>query len=116
MEKVPQALLIGVAIGAVLGFFIARQSARKNTIHGGFPAQAFHLLSAISISSTFPTVITGLIIGTGFLPVVVMALSLFVGGFVLLLGYAVFEKPARDQLPQDEDRGWTAEDALTSGL
>lgn len=116
MEKVPQALMIGIAIGAVLGIFIARQSTRKNSIHGGILAQMFHFLGVVAISSTFPTVISGLIIGTGFLPAVVMALSLFVGGFVLLLGYAVFEKPARDQLPQEEDRGWTAEDALTSGL
>jgi hypothetical protein len=36
--------------------------------------------------------------------------------FLLLLAYAVMELPARAKVKKKEDKGWTAEDARTSGL
>ena len=35
---------------------------------------------------------------------------------IFMLIYAVLEKPALDKLANQEDRGWTREDAETSGL
>jgi hypothetical protein len=107
-------ILIGLAIGAVAGVFVARTSARTQTIYGGTAAKVFHYLGASVFVAALPTALLELITGQGFGSAVIASFSLVIISLLLLCIYAVFERPA---LPQtDDDEGWTAEKARTSGL
>jgi hypothetical protein len=48
--------------------------------------------------------------------VVLIAVVMIAIAFIFLIPYAFAEKPALDKLAKQEDRGWTKEDAETSGL
>ena len=47
---------------------------------------------------------------------IVIALVMIATALILLIPYAILEKPHLDKLAQAEDQGWTREDAETSGL
>lgn len=114
-EVLQNALLIGLAIGAVLGVVIVRASHREEAVRGGPLAHLFHFLGAALFAGTLPTVLTTVILGGGFLQAVATAFALVVISLALLLIYALFERPALEGAPV-EDSGWTAEKARTSGL
>jgi hypothetical protein len=109
-------ILIGLAIGAVAGVFVARSSARKQKIHGGSAAKIFHYLGASAFVSALPTGLIELLFGRGFGGAIVASLSLAVISLAFLLIFALFERPALARLPNENDEGWTAEKARTSGL
>lgn len=108
-------ILIGLAIGTVAGVFVARTSARRQTIHGGTPAKLFHYLGAAVFVSALPAGLIELLTGRGFGGAILASVSLVLISFALLLVYALLERPALARLPSDDD-GWTAEKARTSGL
>lgn len=104
------------AAGLILGSLTARSSHRRDPVIGGLPAQVFHWLSAVAFVAILPSVLTGLILG-----VIHFAIPIAIGMLFASMAaaglYAVFELPARKARPvMVEDRGWTAEDALKSGL
>jgi len=104
-------------LGLVLGAGVARSSNSREAILSGSPATLFHYLACCILS-----VITLTILGSIFfvemslLSVVLLAVGMIVLALVLIMIYAVFEKPAIDQQVQAEDKGWTEKDARTSGL
>lgn len=117
MEKIPQALLIGLLIGIPLGSYVALISNRHDKVHGGVIAQIFHIIGAICLTSAPPTVLAVVFSGGGFLPGVLTAFSLIVVALIALFLHALFEHPARERSAlADADRGWTAEKAKSSGL
>lgn len=115
MESGLLALLIGIACGLGFGYFTARASATRDTIHGGSLAGLFHYIGAAAVSGTLPVVLANIILGQGFVRAVLTAVAFFLVAFIALVGYAVFELPEREKQTQD-DSGWTKEDALTSRL
>jgi Tfp pilus assembly protein PilO len=53
---------------------------------------------------------------TEFAHAITVAVVLLVVALVCLIAYALAEKPYLDRLAQEADKGWTREDAETSGL
>jgi hypothetical protein len=113
MDQLQLALMIGLACGAILGYFVARRSNQRDKIDGGMWAQVFHYIGASSVVGILPTVLTCLILGLGFRTAFPLALTFLLTGWIALMIYAVFERSARVNLSA-EDRGWTREDASKS--
>jgi len=89
------ALLIGIALGLLLGIKIARSSKKAEPILGGLPAEIFHSLACSSLSSGLPFIIAGLIVGLHFLALFGTGIGLIGVTALLLLIYAVVERGAR---------------------
>jgi hypothetical protein len=112
-----QIVLLATLIFAVLASFpVARQSRKKDAVHGGLLAGLFHHIGVAAYLAVLPSALIGsIVIGPlefG-IPVAITCLALAVAALLL---YAVFERPARANQTSIEDRGWTEQDARTSGL
>ncbi len=105
---------------------MARNSVQRQAIHSG-PARIMHYLAASTMTAVTPTVLLNLIVmRIGFLPVVgehwnvilstvVIVLAMVASTLFFLVLHAILEKPYLGQVSA-VDRGWTEEDARTSGL
>lgn len=112
-----KAILVSLVVAVALGPFIASRAAQRVPIHGGIVAYGLHLVASIALMGALPGVIASLVLGGGFKTAFPVALTFIFGSLLILVMFAIIEKPALDKasIPQ-EDRGWTAEDARTSGL
>lgn len=123
------ALLVLAVIGLWLGRHVHKRSVASQPIHGGPISVIFNFLSAASFASILPTVLMTvlvlhpdnvLIAGIVWHPLVLAVIGLAACSLVFALLHAVFERgPMARALRHDsarEARGWTAEDARTSGL
>lgn len=121
------AILALVVFGVVAGFFVSRHSQSRLPIHGGPGAKALNFAASALLISLAPTMLTmifiihpdPLYIGETRLPPILLLVLIAVGmmgsALLLLLPYAVMETNAK--LPvTEEDRGWTEQDARSSGL
>lgn len=116
MDKFPTALLVGLVIGVPLGLYVSMVANRHEKVRGGLPAQIFNAIAAIFLCSALPGVLTMVFTRAGLLSAIAFGLGAFALAYLSLCAYAVFERPAlAAQAPQD-DRGWTAEKAKSSGL
>lgn len=115
MSNIATALLVGLILGALLSLYVAPRSLREEKVYGGVPAQVFHYLGVLGFCMTLPTVLTAVILHSGFLTAVALGFSLVGVAFVALLIFAVVERPARAAIVPDEEV-WTEEKARTSGL
>jgi hypothetical protein len=113
MDTPVLALLIGLGFALVLGYFTARGSARRERIHGGQAALVFHYIGAAAVTGVLPVVLASLILGGGFGLAFPLAVSFMLTGFLSLVIFAAVEHPARRR---QAVRGWTEQDARTSGL
>jgi hypothetical protein len=106
-------LIIVVAV-LLLTVPTARASIRKRKIYGGTPSQLFHFLGVAFYIAVLPAGVCGTaLVGFGFgLPLLLIFLAL---AFVSLFIFAVFERPLIHNEP-NVSRGWTEEDARSSGL
>lgn len=104
-------------LGLIFGVSVARSSSSREAVLSGSPATIFHYLAS-SIMSVFAlTVLASVfIVRMHFMELLVLAVGMFVVALVLLMIYAVLEKPAIDKKAREEDTGWTEQDARTSGL
>ena len=121
------AILALVIFGLVAGFFVARHSQNRQPIHGGIGAKALNFVASALLISLAPTMLTmifivhpdPLYIGDIRLPsilvLVLIALCLMGSALLMLLPYAVIESNTRPPVTE-EDRGWTEQDARSSGL
>ncbi|MFQ3565877.1 MAG: hypothetical protein SNJ59_02650 [Aggregatilineales bacterium] len=116
MDSLLTALAIGVSIGLIAGIFIARRSAREAPIYGGLPALALHYVGASLFISSLPTALTSLILGRGLLGAVTAAFTCVIASLITFIVFAIVEAPARAARAPQEEEGWTAEKARTSGL
>lgn len=115
-DKVLWTLIIGYGLGLLLGIVVSRKSLAKEKIYSGMPATVLHFLACVGFGSALPLVLSGVILGLGF-NAVLLALGTFAATFLILIVYAVLEMPAHEKaIANQPDRGWTAEDARTSGL
>jgi len=121
------AVLALVVFGMVAGFFVSRHSQSRQPIHGGPLARVLNYAASALLISLAPTMLTmifiihpaPLYIGETRLPpiliLVVIAASLMGGALLLLMPYGMIEASAKASITE-EDRGWTEQDARSSGL
>lgn len=88
------AILIGTALGLVIGVKIARDSNAKLAVKGGPLAQLFHYLASASLTGMPLYIITGIIVGLSFLKLFGTAIGFLAATAIFLLAYALFERPA----------------------
>ena len=121
------AVLALVIFGVVAGFFVSRHSQSRQPIHGGPVARVLNYAASALLISLAPTMLTmifivhpdPLYIGDTRLPpillLVVIAVGLMGSALLLLLPYGMIEAAAKTPITE-EDRGWTEQDARSSGL
>lgn len=116
MDTTQLVLLITLACIAVFSVPTARASLKKDQVVGGSTAVVFHFIGVACYLGVLPGALLGTLL-VGFWEVGLKLGLLFLGlSLLALLAYAAVELPARTRLKPAEDRGWTAEDALSSGL
>mgnify|MGYP001166089372 CR=1 FL=1 len=107
---------IGCLFGLVAGWFVHQQAAKRETLYGGMMAQALHYLAS-AVMTSLPVMVLLVAVARGFVTALLTALGVTVISWVMLLACAVAEKQPRDvALSKQVDRGWTEQDARTSGL
>lgn len=118
-----------VAIVLRLGLLVHQRSGASNPINGGALSQAFNLLSGMCFVAILPTVCLSVLVlhpealsfaGLTWHPILFIVLSLGLGSFVFALLHAIFERAPLQRAQREAAalaaRGWTEEDAKTSGL
>lgn len=128
-------IIILLVMGLGAAYLTARSSINKEKIHGGAASQLLNYLASGLIAMLAPTVLCNVIFihpdflkpilpfldsSPGFIVTFVHLLAivlLMVGiALLLLMLMAMIEKPLLDKVAPKEDKGWTKEDAETSGL
>jgi len=111
------AILVGIAFGLVVGVFTARSSVNRDPIYGDSGARVFHYLTA-SLSTGAPiAVLPGLFVLENRWYILAIAAIMVGLMYLCAMIFATMERPARETaLAAKVDRGWTEEDARTSGL
>lgn len=111
-------LLFVLGWALIFGSLTAASSNRRRKVRGGVLSHAFNWLASALFVSILPAVLLSIfVLHLPIIRILLTAVSLLGLSYLSLLVYALFEKPALDRLPpEEEDRGWTAEDARTSGL
>ena len=122
-------LIVLVAIGLRLGLLVHQRSGVNKTIHGGALSQLLNLLSGMCFVAILPTVCLSVLIlhpealsfgGLTWHPILFIVISLGLGSFVFALLHALVERAPLQRAELEaaavEARGWTEEDAKTSGL
>jgi hypothetical protein len=127
-------ILILAAIAIVGGYFTARVANSREPIRSSGVASVGNYVASAILTALAPTVLCTLffirptflgdaihlpVLGwevTEFTHAITVALTLLVLALVSLIPYALAEKPEIDRLAGQEDKGWTREDAQTSGL
>lgn len=119
MESTTWMLLIGGSFALIFGPRVARSTQNRETLYGGLPSQIFNMIACMAFVAMPVTVLTGLLTHYGFRTVIV-GFSLLGVCLLATVGYAIFEKPAHEQLSPKVQRSalnsWTEEDARKSGL
>ena len=95
MSNAVIALLIGLGFGLVLGYFVARGSARREKIYGGPVAYALNYIASAGVVGVLPVVLASLILRGGFGLAFPLAVSFMVVSLIALVIFAVIEQPAR---------------------
>jgi hypothetical protein len=88
------AIIIGEAVGLVIGIKIARDSNTKEPVQGGPLAQVFHYLACAGLTGMLPFIITGLIVGLSFPKLFGTAIGFLLVTAIFLLVHATFERSA----------------------
>ncbi|MBZ0297609.1 MAG: hypothetical protein K8L99_33945 [Anaerolineae bacterium] len=110
-------LAVTAVFALIFGPLATRSSMRREPVYGGTLAKVFHFLGVTLLVVVLPSVLTALILGGGFRVAFPVGMTLLLSSLVMLVIFAVFERPARTAALADaEDRGWTEKDARTSGL
>ncbi len=125
----PLTLLALAAIVLRLGLLVHRRSDADKPIHGGALSQMLNFLSGLCFVAILPTVCLSVLIlhpeavrfaGITWHPILFIVLALGLGSFAFALLHAAFERAPLQRAQQEADaikaRGWTEQDAKTSGL
>jgi hypothetical protein len=127
-------ILILIGLGLVLAYRTAQGSNNREKIQGGAIAQIGNYVASAMLAMLAPVVLANIFfiqptfLGTEillpvlawditkFAHVLVIAVVMVGIAVIFLIPYAIAEKPKLEALKQGENRGWTREDAETSGL
>lgn len=132
MDPAPIKLLVVIALATLvlrLALLVHQRSGASQPIHGGALSLAANFLSGLCFVAILPTVCASVLVlhpaavrfaGLTWHPLLFIVLSLGLGSLVFALLHAVFERAPLERAQQEaaaaETRGWTEEDARTSGL
>lgn len=116
MDRTTLTLLIVAAAILIFTIPLARRSISKDKIRGGSQASLFHLLGVAAYIGVLPSALCGSFLVGPFRLGIPLAIGLLALSFGALVVYGTFERPARQAASKEEDRGWTEEDARSSGL
>lgn len=105
-----------VAFALYVGRIVAKHSIRTENIHGGNTAEQLHLIACTLFAAIAPSILIAAFVFHLGLGAFLWGVTLFGLIFLCLIAFAYFELPARAKAKRSEDKGWTAEDARTSGL
>ena len=118
-----------LVIALRLGWVAHGRSVSRQAIHGGTLSQTCNFLSATCFAAILPTVLMTVLVlhpapvalaGIVWSPLLLAVLGLALGSLLFALLHAVFERGplqrAQARLKTQESRGWTEQDAKTSGL
>lgn len=116
-EALRNTLIVWALFAVVFGPLLTRASIRLKPIHGGMLAHIFHFIGATAMVAVVPAVIAALVFGGGFKLAFPFALALMLGGLLAMVFFAIIEHPAMTAYEASrKDRGWTEQDARSSGL
>lgn len=117
MDAFQKTLLVWVVFAVILGPLLTRSSIRRKPIYGNIVAQLLHFVGATAMVAVVPAIIAALLFGGGFALAFPFALTLVLTSLFSLVLFAIVEKPAAQAHERSqEERGWTEEDARSSGL
>jgi hypothetical protein len=116
MDRSLLTLIIALGLAAVFCVPAARRSIAREKIHGGSVAESFHLAGVFAYLAVLPSALCGSFLVGPLEFGIPLALGFLALALLALFGYGVIERPARAKVTPTEDRGWTAEDARSSGL
>lgn len=124
-------VLILIGLGLFIAYRTSQSANNREKTHGGI-ANVFNFIASGLIAMLAPTVLCNIFfIHPDFLGIdwslgnfdlnpfahaVVIALVMIATALILLIPYSILEKPHLERLAEAEDKGWTREDAETSGL
>lgn len=124
-------VLILLGLGLFIAYRTSQSANNREKTHSGGIANVFNFVASGLIAMLAPTVLCNVIfirpdflgdvnLGgfdlTVFAHAILIALTMVSSAIILLIPYAILEKPHLNKLAQVEDKGWTREDAETSGL
>jgi len=115
MDSIWIAVVVGVAFGLYVGSRIATRSEQDEPIYGGSTAQALHRLASVALGGAFPAGLLTIFLAHSVVSGIVMGFAFVGTSFLLLILFALVENGPR-QIALENDQGWTAEKARTSGL
>lgn len=115
MDRTQVIVLITLTIAVIASFPTARTSKKRELIYGGLLAEALHHLGVIAYIAVLPAALLGALFVGPFRFGIPFALSCLALALLFFAGYAFIERPARAGIVI-QDRGWTEEDARSSGL
>ena len=115
MDRSQIVVLVAFVIAATASVSTTRISKKKENIYGGLFAEVFHYLGVIAYLAVLPAALLGSLFVGPFKLGIPLALACLGVALLLFIGYAFVERSARVGLIL-EDRGWTEEDARSSGL
>ena len=121
--------LVLVAIILRLGLLVHQRSDANKPIHGGALSRLLNLLSGMCFVAILPSVCLSVLIlhpealrfgGFTWHPILFIVISLGLGSFLFALLHALVERAPLQRAEREaaavKARGWTEEDAKTSGL
>lgn len=109
-------IMLGSIFGLVAGWFVSQQSTKREAIYGGTNAHILHYLATATMTS-LPVMVLVVAISRGFWVALLTALGVTMISWIFLLTFAIIEKHPREvTLSKRVNRGWTEQDARTSGL
>lgn len=132
-------VLILLGLGLFIAYRTSQSANNREKTHSGGIANVFNFIAAGFIAMLAPTALCNIFfirpdfLGeikvpvnlifkqfiidlTVIIPVIIIALVMIATALILLIPYAILEKPHLESLAEAEDKGWTREDAETSGL
>ena len=122
-------LIALLALIAWLGWQVHRRSIRQQAIYGGAPAAIFNFLSGLCFAAILPAVCASVLVlhpdmlqvaGITLSPIIVILVGLALLSLLFSILFALFERRPLERAQQEtalrEARGWTEQDAKTSGL
>ena len=118
-----------VVLVAWLGWRAHQRSSRAQAIHGGALSQLFNFLSGVCFVAILPSVCASVLVlhppmadiaGFSVSPIIMILVGFALLSLLFSLLFALVEKGplerARQAEAESQARGWTEEDARTSGL
>jgi hypothetical protein len=101
-EEWMQVIAAGLVVGLALGYFMQRESRKRQQIYGGLPAEFFHYLASAAISGLIPAIFIAIFSGLPILRIIATGMSFSLTSFLMLLLYAVFESQAEVPVQAEE--------------